>query len=403
MIDFKFFKFYTRPYLLIAGVIFFTLLFSPVLILKAQAKEDELLELGDDLLLEDSANKTDDSWKQERDQIFKDIESYIQKVVDKKITNDITAKIITRLILRNENHKTLGNFKLLKGTDWSDTIQKAPKSITNIETEINQQIDKRVETEYPDEKKKEFAIAAKEKYTMYKFKDKVEVHRRGGYGTDTIVKGIYIARNSERIRIGHYYVARLDLSKDDEARFYEAANKKLIDIYQRQQEEIYDAKKEGYRNDLRIQLLPPAFLNGSYVPNPKKDGASIKTSKQEFWIDKYTLLNNIKNYLKTEAKKKLRAIETPKRMAAAKFILAKSKEGKEEWMPQSVADAILKEKQAAEMTKDGTSMQNGLPGDDIPPNMQMPTNPNQTNMQMPTNPNQTNMQMPTNPNQTPPK
>jgi len=369
-----------------AGLIFFTLLFSPVLMTKGQAKEEELLELGDDLLEDSPSSTADESWKLERDKILKEMEDYIQDVVNKKITNDITCKIITRLILRGENHKELGDFKLLKGTSWSGAIQKASQSIEEIEKEIDQQIGERVNAEYPDEKKKDFAIEAQKKYKMYKFREPVEIRRRGGYGTDTLVKGIYIACNSERIRIGHSYVARLDLSKDDEARFYEDANKKLIDLYQRQQEEVYDAKKEGYRNDLRIQLLPPAFLNGSYVPNPKKEGASIKTSKTEFWIDKYTLLNKIKNYLKSEAKKRLRAIETPKRMTAAKFILAKNKEDKEEWMPQHVADAILKEKQDAEAAKteaplNGMNGMNGMPADmpEIPtqpiPTQPIPTQP----------------------------
>jgi hypothetical protein len=322
-------------------------------------------ELDDDDDSEVEAAESVD-WKLERDEILKEIKQYVDETVKKMITRDVASKFISTWISKGQQVPILGNFKNLRGDDlkmWKWPIAAPKQTLQEIVEAKSAEITRRVDIELPDSARDNYPIEAQNKYRMYKLGEEVNVVLRSGLGTNTEVSGLFRAITAERIHIGKRYVTRRDLDPDTEACFYKEQNSEKIDEYVRRENELYSARKESRREELKHQELPPEFHKGGYVPDPKKDGASIKTAKDEFWQSRRELHTKVFNTLTQQAKEKLTAIETPKRFAERGYIQAENEEGEVEWMPQAVADAIKAAKEAAEAVNPN---HNGEP-DDMPP------------------------------------
>lgn len=305
-------------------------------------------------------------WRLERDEILKEIKQYVDETVAKTVTRDSTSKFITVVIQRGMQVPKLGNFNNLRGVDmtqWKWRIAKPKASLEDIIKTKTADIVQRVNVELPESAKEQFPLDAQKKYEMYKIGEQASIVLRQGLGTNTDVNGLFSAITSERILIGKRYVSRRDLDPDTEARFYKEQNAIKIDEYVRRENDLYDAKKTNRIEDLKRQEIPPAYHTNGYVPDPNKEGASIKTAKEEFWVARDALHTRIFNTLTRQAKEKLTAIETPKRFAERGYIQAPNEEDEIEWMPQQVAEQIKLAKEAAQ----ALNPEGGAPPEGMPP------------------------------------
>jgi hypothetical protein len=327
------------------------------------AASTEHLDDDDD----EDENKTAETvdWHAERDEILQEIKKYVDETVAKTVTRDSTTKFITTVIQRGMEIPKLGNFKNLRGVNmpqWKWPIAKPKESLETIVNAKTADIVQRVNIELPDSAKTQFPLDAQKKYEMFKPGERISIVLRQGLGTNTDVNGIFSAITAERIMIGKRYVSRRDLDADTEARFYTEQNAVKIDEYVRRENDLYDARKASRVDDLKRQEIPPAFHAGGYVPDPIKPGSSIKTAKEEFWIARNELHTKIFNTLTRQAKEKLTAIETPKRFAERGYIQAPNENDEIEWMPQTVAEKIKLEKEAAQAANP-----DGAPAEEMPP------------------------------------
>ena len=332
--------------------------------------------LADDELADDDESDvtTTESvdWKLEREEILKEIKQYVDETVKKMVTRDVTTKFINACVSRGRQVPILGNFKNLRGDDlnlWQWPINAPKQTLQEIVDAKSADITRRVDVEMPDSARDNYPIEAQKKYKMSQIGDEVDMVLRSGFGTNTEVKGRFTAITAERIQIGKRYVTRRDLDPDTEACFYKEKNAEKIDEYVRRENELYSARKENRREELRHQELPPEFHKNGYVPDPNKDGANIKTAKDEFWMSRRDLHTRVFNTLTQQAKEKLTAIETTKRFTERGYIQAENETGEIEWMPQAVAEAIKAAKEAAAATATGDPNQPhpyGPPGE-MPP------------------------------------
>ncbi len=358
------------PVLLCKFLLSCSLAFSLQILIAQNPAPAENSEDEDD---EDTEKVETVDWRIERDEILKEIKKYVDETVAKTVTRDTTTRFITIMTQRGQEIPKLGNFKNLRGVNmpqWKWPIAKPKVSLEEIVKAKTADIIQRVDIELPDSARKQFELDAQKKYEMFKNGERISIVLRQGLGTNTDVNGTFSAITAERILIGKRYVSRRDLDADTEARFYKELNAIKIDEYVRRENDVYDAKKASRVDDLKRQELPPAFHNEGYVPDPEKPGASIKTSKAEFWMERDKLHTKIFNILTQQAKEKLTAIETPKRFATRGYIQAPNEKDEIEWMPQTIAEQIKLAKAAAQ----AQTQQN--PGE-MPPEGGMPPPPPQ--------------------------
>lgn len=344
----------------------FSLAFTLQVMTAQQAAPAENLDDED----EEEAEKVETTdWRIERDGILKEIKQYVDETVAKMVTRDSTTRFITLMTQRGQEIPTLGNFKNLRGVsmnEWKWPIAAPKETLEEIVNTKTADIVKRVNIELPDSARKQFDIDAQKKYEMFKIGDRISIVLRQGLGTNTDVHGIFSAITAERILIGKRYVSRRDLDADTEARFYREQNVIKIDEYVRRENDLYDAKIASRIDDLKRQEFPPAFHTSGYVPDTNKTGASVKTSKADFWLPRRDLHTRIFNILTQQAKEKLTAIETPKRFAERGYIQAPNEKDEIEWMPQQVAEQIKLAKEAA-MATQNPQAPGEMPPDDMPP------------------------------------
>lgn len=311
-----------------------------------------------------------DAWKAERDEIEKEIRAVVKEWVEKNITRQTTTMALNAMLQRETKNPLIGDFSQLRGVrPWVWPTPEATATLEKIVEDKRAEAKQRVDRELPDSKRKAFEEDAKERYKMFKERDRITFVLRGGFGTNTQVDGIYFGKDSERVHIGSRYIARIDLDADTEAKFYQDLNIKRTEEYIRRQNERYDAVKENKIEDYLRDWLPKAFQAAEYVPDPFKTGSSARTSKSEYWVDRLGLHTKIYQIFVKQATEARTIIETKRIFEEREWVFAPNAEEKNEWMPKHIAERIQQQKTAAAAPVDP----NAPPADpNAPPPMDAP-------------------------------
>ncbi|NLF94435.1 MAG: hypothetical protein GX564_11175 [Oligosphaeraceae bacterium] len=321
-------------------------------------------------------------WRAERDEILKQIKKNVDDYVNKTVTRGKTTQFIVMSINRGLNQPDRGgNFRNLRGVNmkewqWDDTdkgvsIPEPQKSLSDIIEQRSADIENRVRKRYPESKRAQFEIDAREKYKMFEKNTTVSFVLRGGVGTNTRVEGIFHNLTSERVQVGKRFITRKDLDEDTEAKFYRDKNAIRIKTYIENMNNQYDATIANTIEELKHRELPPEFHTSGYVPDPAMEGSNIKTAKPEYWVPRRELHTRIYNLLRDLARKTFTPIETKRLFTEKGFIEGENEEGKIEWMPQAEYDRIQALKQAtqAQPGAEGAPNPDGMPPDEPPPPM----------------------------------
>lgn len=290
----------------------------------------------------------EEEWKQERKEILKEVELEVKKQLDVLVTKEKVVK------------EQLVKWKL--DPPWAWPIQKSPKTVAQVEADLLKVLDAEAAKKFPIKKHVErVAQEIEQKFKMYGVGDHVQFVIRGGRGTNANVEGAVQKITAERVRVGLRWIHRNDIPEDYQALFYEEVNAKLRKEYEEREQRVYDARVDNYKFEQRQERLPGELLKAFYVPDRRKQNASLKNPNPEAWISREETVNLLYAAMRKAVGDQLRKKITEEKFAEAEYEYVKELK---EWMPIDVAESWRAAQAAkAEATPaEGEGMEGGPEG-----------------------------------------
>ena len=270
------------------------------------------------------------NWQAERAGHIQTIEGRVDKMADQLVSEEKVAKAM--------------------GFPWP--VKAPTKRKDQIVGKIQADVDKEAQAKFPKEKRKEFLKEARELYRVYQPGDLVEAFKLNRPGTAIDVRKGYLRQVTvQRIRVGRRWLIPADLSDEMKARFYEEYSIKMIDVYTRRKNSMYDREIDGFKQQQMEGRLPLSFMNAGYCP---RDPSKMKSTDARNWLSREQAVKD--NYKKARDRVEDGLRKKIEREVFQANGYVRVKELKNAWMPKAEAEAYREELRKKKAEKEANNM-----------------------------------------------
>ncbi len=236
------------------------------------------LSLGSLYAQDDDDDDDDDGdWRKERAELQREIDKQVKIAVEQRVTKEKVVEQLAKLYPMDP-----------PALPWEWPIQEelnVVKTTKEVEDKLAKQLQGEAAIRFPERAREQFQTEVEAKYSLYQPGDKVNFILRNGYGTNVKVNGTFYNLSPERLRVGARWIARRDISEEDQAHFYTDVRDELVKKEVAQRNRVYTAKIENFITDGIQERLPSALLKSGFVPDkPRKKNAALNNPNTDTWI-----------------------------------------------------------------------------------------------------------------------
>ncbi len=215
--------------------------------------------------------------------------SMIEKAQKDVKDPDFLAKKIQALCQERASIQSIGNMGEYNNINleipWNLCLKEPARKLQELYDQVFARVQEKVKWEFQLEKKlADLQKAGRQKFKLFKPKQKVDLSYTSAGKIPTILKGYLMKVTPDRIQVGQKVVLRQDLPEEILAFFYEDVNQKIVEQFVEENRVSLDQEVVALCRQQMEEALPPVLLENGFVPTLRFGSLQGNLYLKETWI-----------------------------------------------------------------------------------------------------------------------